>query len=77
LTFQEVGECHLAKLDPWDPQVIPYLYPNWNPLKMCRISHQMHVELKNSTIRMLNETYVFILSYTVKRFFFINQLSFD
>ncbi|KAK6105241.1 hypothetical protein QQG55_19470 [Brugia pahangi] len=55
LTFQKVDECHLTKLDPWDPHVVPYLYPNWNPLKTCRISHQMHVELKNSTVRMLNE----------------------
>ncbi|KAK6105430.1 hypothetical protein QQG55_20225 [Brugia pahangi] len=55
LSFDKQNECHLVKLDPWDPQIIPHLYPNWNPLQMCRINRHMHTELKNGTVRMLND----------------------
>ncbi|VDM11475.1 unnamed protein product, partial [Wuchereria bancrofti] len=53
--FDKQNECRLVKLDPWDPQVITHLYPNWNPLETCRINRHMQTELKNGTIRMLND----------------------
>ncbi|KAL3997451.1 hypothetical protein ACH3XW_10975 [Acanthocheilonema viteae] len=56
LTFAKKKECRLQQLDPWDPQLIPYLYPDWNPYKTCHISRQMHTELKSNAIRMFDNT---------------------
>ncbi|MCP9264322.1 hypothetical protein DINM_022369 [Dirofilaria immitis] len=56
LILEKKNQCHLIQLDPWDPQLIPYLYPDWNPWKTCNISRRMHTELQNSIIRMHNET---------------------
>uniref|UniRef100_A0A0R3RNR4 Glycoprotein 80 n=1 Tax=Elaeophora elaphi TaxID=1147741 RepID=A0A0R3RNR4_9BILA len=57
LTFEKKNnECHLKQIDPWDPQLIPYLYPNWNPYKTCNIGRKMHTEFKYNTIRMLDNT---------------------
>ncbi|CAG9532837.1 unnamed protein product [Cercopithifilaria johnstoni] len=41
-------------LDPWDPEIQPYLYPNYDPWKECKITRVMHTELKNGSVRMLD-----------------------
>ncbi|VIO98950.1 Uncharacterized protein BM_BM7123 [Brugia malayi] len=43
-------------LDPWNPEILPYLYPDWDPLKECNVTRVMHTELKNGSIRMLDNT---------------------
>ncbi|VDN88121.1 unnamed protein product [Brugia pahangi] len=43
-------------LDPWNPEILPYLYPDWDPLKECNVTRIMHTELKNGSIRMLDNT---------------------
>ncbi|EFO25716.1 hypothetical protein LOAG_02772 [Loa loa] len=43
-------------LDPWNPEVLPYLYPDYDPFKTCQVTRVMHTELKNGTIRMVDNT---------------------
>uniref|UniRef100_A0A0R3S0V7 Sulfatase domain-containing protein n=1 Tax=Elaeophora elaphi TaxID=1147741 RepID=A0A0R3S0V7_9BILA len=55
-TSTKKSECRLRQLYPWDSQLLPYLYPDWDPYRTCFIKRQMHTELKYNTLRMLDNT---------------------
>ncbi|VDM12243.1 unnamed protein product [Wuchereria bancrofti] len=60
ITFRKESakKCRLMNLDPWNPEILPYLHPDRDPLKGCNVTRVMHTELKNGSIRMLDNTYV-------------------
>ncbi|KAL3985846.1 hypothetical protein ACH3XW_40330 [Acanthocheilonema viteae] len=43
-------------LDPWNPEIQPYLKPNYDPWKKCKVTRVMHTELKSGSIRMFDNT---------------------
>uniref|UniRef100_A0A915PQ34 Uncharacterized protein n=1 Tax=Setaria digitata TaxID=48799 RepID=A0A915PQ34_9BILA len=45
--------CILPEINPWDPEVLPFLAPDWNPMKKCIAMTKMHTELKNGWLRQL------------------------
>ncbi|VDO25498.1 unnamed protein product [Onchocerca flexuosa] len=51
-----IKKCHLIDLDPWNPEILSYLYPDWNPWYQCHVTRIMHTELKNGALRMLDNT---------------------
>lgn len=59
-------ECRLMNLDPWDPEILPYLYPDYDPLEKCEVTRVMHTELKDGSLRMLDNMYVCKISQIIK-----------
>uniref|UniRef100_A0A8R1Y239 Uncharacterized protein n=1 Tax=Onchocerca volvulus TaxID=6282 RepID=A0A8R1Y239_ONCVO len=53
---ENIKKCDLIDLDPWSPEILPYLYPDWNPWYQCHVTRIMHTELKNGALRMLDNT---------------------
>lgn len=43
--------CQLPQIDPWNPQLLKYLRPDWNPLKGCKVTRVMHTELKDGRLK--------------------------
>uniref|UniRef100_A0A0R3RXM6 DUF229 domain containing protein n=1 Tax=Elaeophora elaphi TaxID=1147741 RepID=A0A0R3RXM6_9BILA len=43
-------------LDPWNPEILPYLNSSYDPWNKCKVTRVMHTELRNGSIRMLDNT---------------------
>lgn len=54
--FTEFETCTLPDLDPWDPSIVPYLDPTYNPMRDCKPTFVPWTRMKNGRIDLLTGT---------------------